>query len=275
MAADAARWVWKHSRAANGSLIVLLAIADECGNGREVEMSVTAIARKSRLSDRAVRTAIKDLERLGELSVAPHRGGVSRYALAATPAISSGPPRQNLPDPPAISSGPAESAPRQNLPDPPEKPQVRATPAESAGPEISNVFNRSTGIQVAEVKETPATPRADVDRLCEHLASCIEANGSKRPRITKRWRDSCRRMIDIDGRTEKQIRDAIDWCQGNEFWQANILSMPKLREKYETLRIQATNERKPRQAKTTTADRARQAIEAGRELSVILNGGIS
>jgi hypothetical protein len=32
---------------------------------------------------------------------------------------------------------------------------------------------------------------------------------------------------------------AIDWCQSDPFWRANILSMPKLREKYETLRLRA------------------------------------
>jgi len=98
----------------------------------------------------------------------------------------------------------------------------------------------------------PAKPaRADVERLCAHLADRIEANGSKRPAITKRWRDSARLMLDRDGRTEQQVTTAIDWCQDSEFWRSNILSMPKLREKYDQLRLQAS--RKPgssRQAET-------------------------
>ena len=46
-------------------------------------------------------------------------------------------------------------------------------------------------------------------------------------------------MLDNDGRTEQEIHGAIDWCQADEFWRSNILSMPKLREKYDQLRLQA------------------------------------
>jgi hypothetical protein len=46
-------------------------------------------------------------------------------------------------------------------------------------------------------------------------------------------------MLDRDGRTEQEVHGAIEWCQGDEFWRANILSLPKLREKYDQLRLQA------------------------------------
>jgi hypothetical protein len=83
------------------------------------------------------------------------------------------------------------------------------------------------------------TDRPDVDRLCTHLADRIVANGSPEPSITKRWRDAARLMLDKEGRTEEQIHSAIDWCQNDGFWKANILSMPKLREKYDQLRLAA------------------------------------
>lgn len=248
MAAGAARWVWANSRAANGALLVLLAIADEADKDGTVEMSVTELARKTRLSDKGTRNAVRDLERLGELSVTLHRGAVSRYALHRTPAESTGPPRQNLPDPPADITGVAESTgpltPAESTGPKPDNPQVNGGgPAEFTGPEISDVFKNSTGIPVAEVKEAsvkpPPPPRPDVDRLCERLAVRIAANGSKRPAITPKWRDACRLMLDKDGRTEQQVTAAIDWCQDNEFWRANILSMPKLREKYDQLRLDA------------------------------------
>ncbi len=75
------------------------------------------------------------------------------------------------------------------------------------------------------------------------LADRIQANGSKRPTITGAWRTAARLMLDRDGRTEAQVALAISWCQDNEFWRANILSMPKLREKYEQMRLQAQRER--------------------------------
>ena len=81
--------------------------------------------------------------------------------------------------------------------------------------------------------------RDDVERICELLADRIEANGSPRPAITAKWRDAARLMLDRDGRTEAEVIGAIDWCQADEFWRANVLSLPKLREKYDQLRLQA------------------------------------
>ncbi len=86
--------------------------------------------------------------------------------------------------------------------------------------------------------------RDDVERLCGHLASRIEANDVKRPTIGKTWRDAARLMLDNDGRTEEEIHGAIEWCQADEFWRANVLSMPKLREKYDQLRLQAQRQPK-------------------------------
>lgn len=87
-----------------------------------------------------------------------------------------------------------------------------------------------------------AAPRNDVARLCAHLAARIEGNGANKPDIGKTWHDAARLMLDKDDRTEQQIHAAIDWCQDSDFWRANILSMPKLREKFETLRLQAQRE---------------------------------
>ena len=86
----------------------------------------------------------------------------------------------------------------------------------------------------------PATSRSDVDQVCEHLADWIEKNGSRRrPEITDRWRTAARLMITSDGWTVAEIMGVIDWCQRDDFWRANILSTPKLREKYNALRLQA------------------------------------
>jgi hypothetical protein len=94
--------------------------------------------------------------------------------------------------------------------------------------------------------------RADAERLCQQLADRIEANGSRRPAVTKAWRDAARRMIDLDGRTEDQVARAIDWCQNDEFWCSNILSMDKLRKQYDRLRLAA--QRGSGGTKTATTD---------------------
>jgi hypothetical protein len=86
--------------------------------------------------------------------------------------------------------------------------------------------------------------RADVENICAHLADRLEQRFGKRPNITKRWRTAARLMIDADGRTEERVHLCITWCQDNEFWQPNIQSLPKLREKYNQLAAQAAREQR-------------------------------
>ena len=93
-------------------------------------------------------------------------------------------------------------------------------------------------------------PRADVIRVCEYLADAIEQNGSKRPTVTKGWQDEARRMLDLDGRSEDEVIRAIDWCQRGEsdramFWRPNVMSMTKLRAKFDQMRLQAMQENRP------------------------------
>ena len=106
-------------------------------------------------------------------------------------------------------------------------------------------------------------------RLCIHLADRIELNTGERPDFGAKWITAARLMIDNDHRAEEQVHKAIDWCQDNEFWRTNILSMPKLREKYLTLRMQAEGERKAQINGNSGAgapgpDRARGWMAAGR-----------
>lgn len=89
-----------------------------------------------------------------------------------------------------------------------------------------------------------ASERPELLALCEHLADRIEANGSRRPRIGQRWLTAARLLVDVDGRSPGQVHAAIDWCQNDDFWRANVMSMPKLREKYDQLRLAAS--RSPR-----------------------------
>lgn len=99
-----------------------------------------------------------------------------------------------------------------------------------------------------------AETRDDVEALLDHLDQAIEANGAKKPGRTKTNRDAMRLLLDRDGRTPDQVRAAIDWAHSDDFWRANILSAKKLREKYDTLQLQAQRGRNP----TNRPDRATQ-----------------
>jgi len=208
-------------------------------------MTVAQLGIKAHLSERAVQAATAELSRLRLLSVTRVKGG-NAYWLAMVDPVLDGADSAPLPAgkgaesaPPQILH-PADSAPRAR-----KKRQASGKHADSAPLEISDVLISSRGSEPVEVKETPAKPspppqpRPEVDRLCEHLADRIAANGSRRPAITRKWRDACRLLIDKDGRSPEQVKAAIDWSQSDEFWRVNILSMPTLRDKYDRLRLDA------------------------------------
>ncbi len=99
----------------------------------------------------------------------------------------------------------------------------------------------------------------DTEAECDLLADLIERNGSKRPRVTKAWRESSRLLREVDGRTHEQVMTCIQWCQADEFWRGNVLSMPKLREKYDQMRLQA--QRSPQGKQVARLERAAEIME--------------
>lgn len=103
---------------------------------------------------------------------------------------------------------------------------------------------------------------ADDDSIeeCGYLADWIERNGSKRPTVTKAWLQAADRLKRLDGRTHAQVMTCIEWCQQDEFWRSNVLSMPKLREKYDQLRLSAN-----RRAAQPSGSDVRRAIALGED----------
>jgi hypothetical protein len=123
------------------------------------------------------------------------------------------------------------------------------------------------------IASAAAERRDDVEEICEHLANAIEANGSKRPTITTRWRQAARLMLDKDERTQEEVHGAIEWCQRDEFWRANILSLPTLRDKYDQLRLQAqrqgrTSASRTEEWKSMQERQMERAIEREREMGL-------
>jgi hypothetical protein len=238
MASGATEWAWQQSRAKNGSLIVLLAIADEASEGI-AEMTMAQIAAKCRLSERGARDAVRELERLGELAVEPRPGGRSRYALCMLD------PGRFCPPTPADSAPPANIAPLPAQ----EEPQVNGRGAESAPLEIRDVLELGSVVSGEKPRSKSSrrkqqADRPDVDRLCAHLAERVIANGSRKPNIGKDWRDAARLLIDKDGITEERVHLAIDWSQQDKFWHKVVLSMPTLRKQYDKLRLAALAEQR-------------------------------
>jgi len=49
------------------------------------------------------------------------------------------------------------------------------------------------------------------------------------------WHNECRKLREIDSRSPEDIEAVINWCQGDDFEKTVVLSMPKLRERFDSL----------------------------------------
>ena len=150
-------------------------------------------------------------------------------------------------------------AKQSKYPPPPASPQVTPPVAESHGisatperktSETPRSSGTGTGDQGAEdqgaeeqeesvIASDPDPPRPDVEKLLDLLDEQIEANGNRAPKRNKANRDAMRLLLDRDEYSVEQVEWIIEWCQRDQFWQANILSASKLRQKFNTLVAQA------------------------------------
>lgn len=104
-------------------------------------------------------------------------------------------------------------------------------------------------------KSSAFSPYSEEFRLSELLSSFIldREPSFKKPDIQK-WAKEMDAMLRIDKRSIEEVEAVIKWCQADSFWQNNILSTSKLREKYSQLLLKmkqrpltgtgATDERK-------------------------------
>ena len=149
----------------------------------------------------------------------------------------------------------APTAPSEPTPAPADSHEPDTTPLEAT------VIDPEPTVEAVEAK---TNDRPDVDAVCDHMADSVAARTGRRPRITKRWQDAARLMIDRDQRPTDQIHAAIDWVAQSDFWAANILGLPKLREKWDTIYLQARREKHAQSPRITRAEefRARQRAKA-------------
>jgi len=61
-------------------------------------------------------------------------------------------------------------------------------------------------------------------------------------RDLERWSNTVRLMVERDKRSLDEVREVIVWSQNDEFWKQNILSTPKLREKFDMLAMKMKNQ---------------------------------
>ena len=102
-----------------------------------------------------------------------------------------------------------------------------------------------------------------VGRLIDSLKR--QFPGAKTPETAvarEKWADEIERMKRLDKRSEEEILEALEYATTNPFWQCNIRSTKKLREKCETLILQARG-RQGQQGKAPPKNRFHNLEEHG------------
>lgn len=271
--------VWESAPVTGTDLLVLLALADFAGADGSSWPSIATLAKRARASEPTVRRSVRALAQKGLIEVEHRPGYSSRYVVLPV----SEPLPEPAPEPPtpATDATPINLIPLSSV-TPPERgplsqlrhPYQSDTPVIAVTPEPKELTHLASE-RDSDVGGHLSSPNADesrddVERLCQHLADRVEANGSKRPTIGKEWRDAARLMLDRDGRTEQQIHAAIDWCQDDGFWRANVRSMPTLRKQYDQLRLKAQWQREQRQPRTNGTDDNIRALLNGHQTPQLL-----
>lgn len=85
-------------------------------------------------------------------------------------------------------------------------------------------------------------------RCVERLTDALKAQlrGAKIPETSaarQKWAQEIGRMKRLDGRSEEEIREALEYAVTDPFWQTNIRNTAKFRQKFETLILQARQKR--------------------------------
>jgi hypothetical protein len=151
-----------------------------------------------------------------------------------------------------------------------ERPQERAESPTGLGGFAQS--SSLTDVLEEEEKTSDALTGIDGDRerqiwrLCSLLADAVRANGHPVGEVGVRWFQACDRLMRIDGYSVDQIEWMIRWSTADEFWAANIRSMPTLRQQFSQLVLQAKRKASKAQHQSPAA-RANSVVEMGRRLA--------
>lgn len=112
-------------------------------------------------------------------------------------------------------------------------------------------------IEEANASSASEPERPDVEHVITSFSGLLKANDVKHNKPGKAWKDAARLLIDKDGYTVDQILYVARYATADEFWKSNILSLPKLREKFEALKIKAQTQNRPQPQRMDHSARAR------------------
>lgn len=119
-----------------------------------------------------------------------------------------------------------DSLPREGTNSPPNKERIKETLKER-----NTSLPRNKKIPYSEDSIPYRQAVYFHKKIMEHAAANKVAHLVQDAPLQK-WADEFRKIVEIDKRDTKELLAIIDWCTTDPFWQINILSAKKLREKY-------------------------------------------
>ena len=127
--------------------------------------------------------------------------------------------------------------------------------SENISPITNHSINQSINhIDLSLQTKTPATSPAkkfsftemDLAMAKEMFAHIQKLNPNHKQPNFEAWANDIRLLGERDGKSYPEIIELFEWANQDRFWQANILSPRKLREKWDVLVLQRNRQAKPR-----------------------------
>lgn len=219
--------------------LVLLKLADNANDKGECFPSYQHIADHCEVSRRSVISHIDALIKMGlvEKKLRKNQDGSSSnlYILHLEKGS------ENISPPSERISPPSENG---SLP-----------PSENISPITNHSINQSINhIDLSLQTKTPATSPAkkfsftemDLAMAKEMFARIQKLNPNHKQPNFEAWANDIRLLGERDGKSYPEIIELFEWANQDRFWQANILSPRKLREKWDVLVLQRNRQAKPR-----------------------------
>ena len=220
--------VWAHydPKRWGAPLILAIALSDEADDrGGGIFQSNEKLAKKTRQGERATRQQLRNLEESGLLECversAGGAGNFNHYRLKLSALMA--------------DDNPVSGAGLTRLQEPGYEATTRL---QEPGSGLRHINTYLKDFFVDDVVRSRVDDRAEDVRLARWMFDKLKALNSKhRQPSWSAWEKDIRLMRERDKRSRKEIALLFAWANADPFWQSNILSPGKLREKWEQLEL--------------------------------------
>ena len=219
--------------------LVLLKLADNANDKGECFPSYQHIADHCEVSRRSVISHIDALIKMGLVEKKSRKNQDGSSSNLYILHLEKG--SENISPPSEQISPPSENG---SLP-----------PSENISPITNHSINQSINhIDLSLQTKTSATSptkkfsftEMDLAMAKEMFARIQKLNPNHKQPNFEAWANDIRLLSERDGKSHPEIIELFEWANQDRFWQANILSPRKLREKWDVLVLQRNRQAKPR-----------------------------